>query len=63
MGKSLWLGTASLLGLGLVLAAPAYVMLNGAKLTREQLAAAGLAAVDTSASNGIVHVINHVLQP
>jgi uncharacterized surface protein with fasciclin (FAS1) repeats len=46
-----------------VLAAPAYVMLNGSKLTREQLAAAGLAAVDISASNGIVHVINHVLQP
>lgn len=46
-----------------VLAAPSYVMLNGSKLTREQLSAAGLAAVDISASNGIVHVINHVLMP
>jgi uncharacterized surface protein with fasciclin (FAS1) repeats len=46
-----------------VLAAPAYVMLNGSKLTREQLSAAGIATVDTSASNGIVHVINHVLLP
>jgi uncharacterized surface protein with fasciclin (FAS1) repeats len=46
-----------------VLAAPGYVMLNGAKLTREQLSAAGIAATDISASNGIVHVINHVLLP
>jgi len=46
-----------------VLAAPAYVMLNGSKLTREQLSAAGIATVDISASNGIVHVINHVLLP
>ena len=46
-----------------VLAAPAYVMLNGSKLTREQLSAAGLGATDISASNGIVHVINHVLMP
>ena len=46
-----------------VLAAPAYVMLNGAKLTREQLSAAGIAKTDISASNGIVHVINHVLMP
>ena len=46
-----------------VLAAPSYVMLNGAKLTREQLSAAGFAATDISASNGIVHVINRVLQP
>ena len=46
-----------------VLAAPGYVMLNGEKLTREQLSAAGIAATDISASNGIVHVINHVLLP
>jgi uncharacterized surface protein with fasciclin (FAS1) repeats len=46
-----------------VLAAPSYVMLNGAKLTREQLSTAGLATTDISASNGIVHVINHVLLP
>jgi uncharacterized surface protein with fasciclin (FAS1) repeats len=46
-----------------VLAAPSYVMLNGSKLTGEQLSAAGLGAVDVSASNGIVHVINHVLMP
>lgn len=46
-----------------VLAAPGYVMLNGEKLTREQLSAAGIATTDISASNGIVHVINHVLMP
>ena len=46
-----------------VLAAPGYVMLNREKLTREQLSAAGIAATDISASNGIVHVINHVLLP
>ena len=46
-----------------VLAAPSYHMLNGATLTRTQLAAAGLAATDISASNGIVHVINTVLLP
>jgi uncharacterized surface protein with fasciclin (FAS1) repeats len=46
-----------------VLAAPSYVMLNGSKLTREQLSAAGIATTDISASNGIVHVINHVLMP
>lgn len=46
-----------------VLAAPSYQMLNGAKLTRSQLTAAGLAATDISASNGIVHVINAVLLP
>jgi len=46
-----------------VLAAPSYRMLNGATLTRTQLAAAGLAATDISASNGIVHVINAVLLP
>ena len=46
-----------------VLAAPSYEMLNGDKLTRTQLAAAGLGATDISASNGIVHVINAVLLP
>ena len=46
-----------------VLAAPSYHMLNSATLTRAQLAAAGLAATDISASNGIVHVINAVLLP
>jgi uncharacterized surface protein with fasciclin (FAS1) repeats len=46
-----------------VLAAPSYHMLKGATLTRTQLAAAGLAATDISASNGIVHVINAVLLP
>jgi uncharacterized surface protein with fasciclin (FAS1) repeats len=46
-----------------VLAAPSYQMLNGATLTRTQLTAAGLAATDVSASNGIVHVINAVLLP
>lgn len=46
-----------------VLAAPSYAMLNGESLSRTQLAAAGLAATDISASNGIVHVINAVLLP
>jgi uncharacterized surface protein with fasciclin (FAS1) repeats len=46
-----------------VLAAPSYKMLNGMTLTRTQLATAGLAATDISASNGIVHVINAVLLP
>jgi uncharacterized surface protein with fasciclin (FAS1) repeats len=46
-----------------VLAAPAYSMLNGAMLTRDQLSAAGIAATDVAASNGIVHVINGVLLP
>jgi uncharacterized surface protein with fasciclin (FAS1) repeats len=44
-----------------VLAAPSYRMLNGTTLTRTQLAAAGLAATDISASNGVVHVVNAVL--
>lgn len=46
-----------------VLAAPRYEMLNGDVLTRETLSAAGIAATDISASNGIVHVINSVLLP
>jgi uncharacterized surface protein with fasciclin (FAS1) repeats len=46
-----------------VLAAPRYEMLNGQYLTRASLAAAGIAATDISASNGIIHVINSVLIP
>jgi uncharacterized surface protein with fasciclin (FAS1) repeats len=46
-----------------VLAAPEYAMLNGATLTREELTAAGFAATDITASNGVVHVINAVLMP
>jgi uncharacterized surface protein with fasciclin (FAS1) repeats len=46
-----------------VLAAPRLEMLNGDVLTRETLVAAGIAAADVSASNGIVHVINAVLIP
>jgi len=46
-----------------VLAAPSYQMLNGGTLTRAALSAAGIAATDISASNGIVHVINAVLLP
>jgi len=46
-----------------VLAAPSYHMLNGEQLTRDELAAAGIAATDISASNGVIHVINSVLIP
>ena len=46
-----------------VLAASSYRMLNGATLSRTQLTAAGIAATDIPASNGIVHVINAVLFP
>ncbi len=46
-----------------VLAAPSYEMLNGMILSRDALAAAGIAATDISASNGIIHVINSVLLP
>lgn len=46
-----------------VLAAPAYRMLNGDKLTRSDLAAAGISAVNVSASNGVIHVIDSVLLP
>ena len=46
-----------------VLGAPSYKMLNGQTLTRATLSAAGIAATDVSASNGIVHVINAVLIP
>jgi uncharacterized surface protein with fasciclin (FAS1) repeats len=46
-----------------VLAAPRYQMLNGDKLTRGDLTSAGIAAVNVSASNGVIHVINTVLLP
>jgi uncharacterized surface protein with fasciclin (FAS1) repeats len=46
-----------------VIAAPRYQMLNGDKLTRSDLLTAGIAAVDISASNGVIHVINSVLLP
>lgn len=46
-----------------VVAAPKYETLGGAYLTRAELLAAGIAATDISASNGIIHVINSVLIP
>jgi uncharacterized surface protein with fasciclin (FAS1) repeats len=46
-----------------VLAAPKYSMLNGQSLSRDELAAAGVAKTDISASNGVIHVINSVLLP
>ena len=46
-----------------VMGAPRYQMLNGDTLTRTELTAAGIAATDISASNGIIHVINAVLIP
>ncbi len=46
-----------------VLAAPKYEMLSGDYLTRAELLDAGIKATDISASNGIIHVINHVLLP
>jgi uncharacterized surface protein with fasciclin (FAS1) repeats len=46
-----------------VLAAPSYKMLNGDRLSRTQLATAGIATTNISASNGIIHVINSVLLP
>ena len=46
-----------------VLAAPQYKTLNGQHLTRDELSAAGIAATDISASNGIIHVISSVLIP
>lgn len=46
-----------------VLAAPRYQMLNGDRLTRSDLLSAGIAAVNISASNGVIHVINSVLLP
>ena len=46
-----------------VLGAPSYQMLNGDALARETLVAAGLAATNIPASNGIIHVIESVLIP
>ncbi len=46
-----------------VVKAPQYRMLNGDRLTRSELLGAGIAAVDISASNGVIHVINGVLLP
>jgi uncharacterized surface protein with fasciclin (FAS1) repeats len=46
-----------------VVKAPGYDMLNGDRLTRAELFDAGIAAVDISASNGVIHVINSVLLP
>ena len=46
-----------------VLGAPRYQMLNGDTLARAEVTAAGIAATDIPASNGIVHVINAVLIP
>jgi uncharacterized surface protein with fasciclin (FAS1) repeats len=46
-----------------VVKAPGYTMLNGDRLPRTQLLDAGIAAVDISASNGVIHVINSVLLP
>jgi uncharacterized surface protein with fasciclin (FAS1) repeats len=46
-----------------VLAASEYETLSGLYLTRDELLEAGIAATDISASNGVVHVINHVLLP
>jgi uncharacterized surface protein with fasciclin (FAS1) repeats len=46
-----------------VVKAPQYRMLNGDRLTRAQLFEAGIAAVDVSASNGVIHVIDGVLLP
>jgi uncharacterized surface protein with fasciclin (FAS1) repeats len=46
-----------------VIHAPGYMMLNGERLSRTELFDAGIAAVDISASNGVIHVINSVLLP
>ena len=46
-----------------VIKAPGYQMLNGDRLTRSDLVSAGIATVDISASNGVIHVINSVLLP
>mgnify|MGYP003342847744 CR=1 FL=1 len=46
-----------------VLAASEYETLSGLYLTRAELAEAGIAATDISASNGVVHVIDRVILP
>jgi uncharacterized surface protein with fasciclin (FAS1) repeats len=46
-----------------VVRAPGYSMLNGDRLSRNELVSAGIATVDISASNGVIHVINGVLLP
>lgn len=46
-----------------VVQAPGYTMLNGDRLSRGELLDAGIADVDISASNGVIHVINSVLLP
>ncbi|MFM1770190.1 MAG: hypothetical protein RJA22_2719 [Verrucomicrobiota bacterium] len=46
-----------------VLAAPEYETLSGIILKRSQITAAGIAAANISASNGIVHALNGVLVP
>lgn len=47
-----------------VLAANSYQMLNGDKLTKAELAEAGVSPADISASNGVIHVLTEgVLLP
>ncbi len=46
-----------------VLGAKKYNMLNGDKLTKTELVAAGISATDIKARNGVVHVIDSVLLP
>ena len=46
-----------------VVDAPRYQMLNGDRCPAAQLLDAGIAAVNISASNGVIHVINSVLLP
>jgi uncharacterized surface protein with fasciclin (FAS1) repeats len=46
-----------------VVKAPGYDMLNGDRLSRGELFAAGVIDTDISASNGVIHVIGGVLLP
>lgn len=46
-----------------VLAKDSYRMLNGERLTKTELADAGIKTINVSARNGVVHVINSVLLP